>query len=228
MRKLLLILLLASPCLAGGPKWNYSDPKLNDEMGNIYKDIPNVLKGNVRISSVTIGTMTASSISVASMTVSNSLTFGGGSTQTVSGQFGRLVQVVTTTSTASTTSVGTAYTVTPSSATINLKIPGDFVKVSISNCTLGNNSVNTSNVIASLFRNSVDTAPGGNGFCAIADGTLVGATSGPCSMTYTDYPTTGTSYAVFIKSTAAAQAQWGGIGTMCVVEIDEYTVPNGQ
>ncbi len=37
--KLLLILLLASPLWASGPRYSYSDPRLNDEMANIYKDI---------------------------------------------------------------------------------------------------------------------------------------------------------------------------------------------
>lgn len=58
MRKALFFLLLAFPVWGSGPKYNYRDPRLNDEMQNIYKDIPNVLKGNVRISSVTISSLT--------------------------------------------------------------------------------------------------------------------------------------------------------------------------
>lgn len=62
MKKILLLLLLASPCLAGGPKYGYSDPKLDDEINNIYHDIASVTKGDVRISSVTIGTATISNL----------------------------------------------------------------------------------------------------------------------------------------------------------------------
>lgn len=39
MKKLLLIMLIASPCLAGGPKYSFDDPHLNDELTNVYKDI---------------------------------------------------------------------------------------------------------------------------------------------------------------------------------------------
>ena len=36
---LLIILFLTSPCMAKGPKYNFDNPRLNDEMENIYKDI---------------------------------------------------------------------------------------------------------------------------------------------------------------------------------------------
>lgn len=62
MKKLLLILLLCSPCLASGPKYSFEDPKLNDELDNIYKDIGSNLSGDVRISSVTISTMTITNL----------------------------------------------------------------------------------------------------------------------------------------------------------------------
>lgn len=49
MKTLLLVLLLASSAAAKGPKWSYSDPKLNDEMTNIYHDIGAVLGGTAQI-----------------------------------------------------------------------------------------------------------------------------------------------------------------------------------
>lgn len=48
MIKILFLLLLSIPCFASGPKYNFSDPKLNDEMNNVYHDINNVLKGDIR------------------------------------------------------------------------------------------------------------------------------------------------------------------------------------
>lgn len=45
--------LLASPCFASGPKYNFTDPHLEDEFVNVYKDIGTQLKGGVRISSST-------------------------------------------------------------------------------------------------------------------------------------------------------------------------------
>ena len=49
MKKLLLLLLLSSPCLASGPKYTFQDPKMNDELNNVYHDIQNVNKGTVRV-----------------------------------------------------------------------------------------------------------------------------------------------------------------------------------
>lgn len=40
-RTVILIALLASTVSAAGPKYNYRDPKLNDEIENIYHDIGN-------------------------------------------------------------------------------------------------------------------------------------------------------------------------------------------
>lgn len=56
--KLLVFLLLASPCFAGGPKYQHKDANLDDEIRNIYHDISSILKGDVRISSVTISSLT--------------------------------------------------------------------------------------------------------------------------------------------------------------------------
>lgn len=37
--KIILIVLLAFPALANGPKYGHKDPKLNDEFSNVYHDI---------------------------------------------------------------------------------------------------------------------------------------------------------------------------------------------
>lgn len=65
----LLLLLFAVPCFASGPKYVFDDPKLNDELDNVYHDIGNVLKGSsttvrfINGSSMTLtGTFTAKSI----------------------------------------------------------------------------------------------------------------------------------------------------------------------
>lgn len=43
--KNLLFILAAVPCLASGPKYNFDDPRMNDELANVYKDLANTLKG---------------------------------------------------------------------------------------------------------------------------------------------------------------------------------------
>ncbi len=62
MKKVVFLLLLSSMGWAAGPKHEFSDPLLNDEMVNIYKDISTTLKGNVRISSVTITSATITNL----------------------------------------------------------------------------------------------------------------------------------------------------------------------
>lgn len=62
----LLLLLLASPLFAGGPKWAYRDnPRLDDEINNIYYDI----RANrlTQSSTITISGITASSASIKSL-----------------------------------------------------------------------------------------------------------------------------------------------------------------
>jgi len=46
--KTLLLLLLSSTAFAGGPRYGYSDAKLDDEINNIYKDIRGVLSSGIR------------------------------------------------------------------------------------------------------------------------------------------------------------------------------------
>ncbi len=83
MKYLLLILfLLASPCMAAGPKYSQADPQLQDEIENIYKDIRNVLNGDVRISSLTVTTCTgcssaSQSLTISTLTVTSSVTLQG-------------------------------------------------------------------------------------------------------------------------------------------------------
>lgn len=48
MKTLFIIALLASPCLANGPKYSQKDPLLQDEFENLYKDIGNATKKGIR------------------------------------------------------------------------------------------------------------------------------------------------------------------------------------
>ncbi len=106
--KTLLFILLSTSCMAAGPKYNFTDPKLNDELQNVYFDIRNVLNGS---------TVTIRNLSVSSITVT------GGSS------FGKVKQIVfrgaaSQTSTTSTSYVDTALTqsFTPRSATNRIAV----------------------------------------------------------------------------------------------------------
>lgn len=69
MKKLLIILLLSSPAWAG-QKYRFSDPKLNDEIDNIYYTIKNV-------SSEISSPLNIAQISVSTLTVTSSMTIIG-------------------------------------------------------------------------------------------------------------------------------------------------------
>ncbi len=62
VKTFMIVLLMASACMASGPKRSFDDPLLNDELDNVYHDIDSVLRGTVRISSATISTATISNL----------------------------------------------------------------------------------------------------------------------------------------------------------------------
>lgn len=72
MKTLWLLFLLAGTASAGCPRYVFENPLLNDEHDNICHEIDSVLKGDVRISSVSVtnmivSTMTTSGITFASL-----------------------------------------------------------------------------------------------------------------------------------------------------------------
>lgn len=64
------LLLLAQAAYAGGPKWRYPDPKLNDEISNIYHDLRSIETG-------TDDPLTLEGITVSTLTVTSSTTIYG-------------------------------------------------------------------------------------------------------------------------------------------------------
>lgn len=134
-------------------------------MNNIYKDIPNVLKGNVRISSVTITTATVASLSISSMTVSSftatnatittNLTIPNGITNTDAAAFGQLAvfqikMASTTTPTATTATTyqntGLSGYITPSSSAHRILI----MVTGSAQCT----NINADGLYARIFNGS--------------------------------------------------------------------------
>lgn len=62
IKKIACIMFLLSPLSAEGPIFQHGDSIIDREFDNAYKDIRGVLKGDVRISSVTIGTAVISNL----------------------------------------------------------------------------------------------------------------------------------------------------------------------
>ena len=53
MKRALIFLALAVPCAAMEPKYSYKDPKLDDEIREIYHQMGSLLKGIVRFKGTT-------------------------------------------------------------------------------------------------------------------------------------------------------------------------------
>lgn len=74
MKKLLLI-LLASPVWAGGPKYSHKDAHLNDEIQNLYHDIRNsqyALQGSsYAVGAISVSSLTATQATISSATIQN-------------------------------------------------------------------------------------------------------------------------------------------------------------
>jgi len=64
MRKVVLLMVLASTAYAKGPKYNFDNPLLVDELVNVYHDIEAVPNGIYKSSSMTLQGITVSSITV--------------------------------------------------------------------------------------------------------------------------------------------------------------------
>ena len=117
MRRLAFILgicLAASSAYAGGPKWKYEDPKLNDEMVNIYHDIRNA-------SSDIDDPLTLQGLTVSTITVLSSATIYGTRTND-SPPAGAIGEVVTEYAQSVATSGGAYFDITSIELT-----PGDWM-----------------------------------------------------------------------------------------------------
>lgn len=75
MKKLfLLLILVSSPLWADARKYSYSDPKLNDELDNVYHDLLYLKAVNVTASTGTFTQLNVSSISITGSVTGLSLT----------------------------------------------------------------------------------------------------------------------------------------------------------
>src|SRR5678815_2149499 len=198
MIKVLLILCLlfiSSVALAGGPKYSYTDPKLNDEVENIYHDIDSVLRGPLgplTISSVTITSATITSATIPSLTVSTAnvtvLNVNGNKAYVLiySSSVSVGVSSCTASGTTSLLPTNTSITLTPRSATSRIEISATGV--------INTPSANAASVYATIFRGAQNLASIGSAgtyFCTTDynAGAGTGYIYAPCAMgPYLDSP----------------------------------------
>jgi hypothetical protein len=134
---------------------------------------------------------------------------------------GTVVQSVQVTDTAATTSSGTSYTSTTTTASITPKASSHKIKITVTGVLGETVAINTSNTFASLFRGSTDLS-NGNGFAQIEGAVTAGVTF-PCSMCYLDSPatTSSTTYTVKIKSSGSSDATWNNNTGSAVILLEE-------
>jgi hypothetical protein len=129
-RSFFIVFLIPSLAAAGGPKYSFSDAKLNNEFDNVYHDIKNVANGTYKSSSMTLQGITASSATITHLlgtTTNDNATAGtvgeyvssvaGYSNFPTSGQYGDLTSISLT---AGDWDVTVVATLTENSSTISL------------------------------------------------------------------------------------------------------------
>lgn len=122
MKQLLLILFLASPALAiSGPKYSFDDPKMNDELNNVYRGMT-----YPKFVNATGSTMTVTQLNVSTASVKQ-IQFKDGTTQ-ITAATSKWVQIALGSATATTSTTSTSYVDT------NLSVA--ITPTSASNCIL--------------------------------------------------------------------------------------------
>ncbi len=136
---------------------------------------------------------------------------------------GSVVQTVQVTDTSGTASSGTAYTSTPTAASITPKATTHKIRISVTG-RLYSGPLSSNNYV-SVFRGSTDLS-NGNGFVGSANDTTTGNLEMPASMTYLDSPatTSSTTYTVKLKSSTAGTAAWNNSAGTAVILLEEIAI----
>lgn len=127
---------------------------------------------------------------------------------------GTVVQTNQVIVTSGTTSSGTAYTSTGSTASITPLATTHKIKITAVG-TLANTAFSTQNVYVSIFRGSTDLDTSSNGFGLVSTNAANTVDQHPCCIIYLDSPatTSSTIYTLKIKSDTAAKAGWNNNGS---------------
>lgn len=205
MKKILLILFISSSAWGAGPKYAFSDPRLNDELTNIYKDIASLLKGSVRISSVTI----SSSI------VSGNLKVPNGVTSNDAAAFGQIkvIQCQFSSNASAFSTTSNAFQSTNSNINITLTSVSNNVAI-FAVGVLFDGSPTASTAVASIFRGTTNLGGGTDssiGSISAAAG-ITGNTQVPAMLFAVDSPASASlqNYIVKINSSDNSHTvSWG-------------------
>jgi len=208
MKKLFLILLLASPVLAG-KKYGFQDPKLNDELDNNYKEhqYPSWVyaKGS---------SMTVTQLNVSSAAFSGSLNMGtnkitnlaAGVASTDAANVSQLTastvfQVVHGTSSASTGTTSATYQTTGLTATITPSASSHRILITVNCGMLRNTRPDLGRAFITIFRGSTNVGVD-NGMTGNATTSLASGIDTACNMQWIDSPatTSATTYSARVKS----------------------------
>lgn len=133
---------------------------------------------------------------------------------------GTVVQSSQTISKVATTSVGTGYTITPTSATLTPKCVTDLVRISVTGHCQAFSAAGLART--SIFRASTDLSPGGLGFSQMQINAANSLT--PVGYTFLDSPATvaQTSWSLRIASPlGAADAIWNAYTSPAVILLEE-------
>jgi len=161
LKNIFFILLLASSALAAGPKYDHKEAALDDEFRNVYKDIANVTRGDVRISSVTISSAIVTYAVISTMTVSSATIKGrSNSTSPSPGYIGEVLSCSLTRASEQTLTSAVVSNVCSISLT-----PGHWIVTS----TIGYDFDATTSITTLAYGTSATSAtlPNANNFMAV-------------------------------------------------------------
>lgn len=213
-------MLLAGPAFAG-PKYNYQDPHLNDEMDNIYKEATYPVWINAKGSTATVTYLKVSTMSVLTEVIQvstiNALSMNShkitglanGTASTDAAAFGqiKIFQIVQSSNTTRADSTTTSYGSTNLTASIT---PSDSAHkiLAIAAGSMSSGSIQNLEAAATIFRDSTDLASiaSGQGPCSITNGSTNISLAVPCILLLQDSPasTSALTYTVKIKLASGA------------------------
>lgn len=205
MKKLLLILLLASSVRAACPLYQNSDPQLNQELNNTCQNIANPQINSAKIANEVVSVSTITNLTVSNITSAIPI--------------GKVKQVVMGTSLTRDSTTNTSFTASSLVASITPKSSSDSIVIWIT--TTLSDSANNTGAEMTVKRNSTNLDVNGAGF-ALADTATAGTTI-PTSLVFMDSPasTSSVTYTAMYRVGFAGTASLGTSNMTSVILLVE-------